>query len=247
MPYDKQILAGVAGIALLLTGACSRSAAEDPAKGAQTQQLQAEPATTAGQQPAATPQRSSGNPAADLLACGGPFGPGTTLASLKAAFGDDAVKEEELYGPEAIAYPGIVIHGADPARRIEVALPDPQGEGPRFGWVTVRGTGSRWALPSGITVGSSIADVAAANGGPFKFSGLGWDYGGAVTDWQGGALGQDQACQVQIVFGLPENAGELDNSILGDTIVSSTDPALANAGIVVSEVGISWETPAAGQ
>ena len=49
--------------------------------------------------------------------------------------------------------------------------------------------GSKWIGPSGIHVGSTIAEVGNANGRPFTFSGLGWDYGGQVRDWRGGTLG----------------------------------------------------------
>lgn len=181
--------------------------------------------------------------AGNRLACGGPFGPGTTLASLKAAFGDRAVREEELTGPEGMTYPGIVIHGDDPARRIEVALTVASADGPSFGSATVRGGASSWALASGITVGSAFADVVGANGGPFQLSGLGWDYGGFVSDWQGGALAGDATCRVQIRFGLPDEAGDIATSILGDTLVSSTDPGFAGAGITVSEAGIAWQEP----
>jgi hypothetical protein len=49
--------------------------------------------------------------------------------------------------------------------------------------------GSKWIGPGGIHVGSTIAEVGNANGRPFTFSSLGWDYGGQVRDWRGGALG----------------------------------------------------------
>lgn len=243
MGIERQTMAGLVGLTVLTLAGCSPPAGSpaEPATPASSHAPAAPAATAPAAGDAAAP--SAASIPANQLACGGAFGTGTTLDSLKAAFGAAAVREEELYGPEGITFPGIVIHGDDPARRIEVTLAEATADGPGGGSVAVRGGPSRWALPSGITVGSSFADVAAANRGPFQLSGLGWDYGGIVNDWQGGALAGDELCRVQITFGLKDDAGDVDTSILGDTILSSTNPALANPAVVVSEVGLSWEDP----
>ena len=42
--------------------------------------------------------------------------------------------------------------------------------------------GKKWASKEGLRLGASLATVERINGGPFKFYGFGFDYGGQVTE-----------------------------------------------------------------
>jgi hypothetical protein len=97
---------------------------------------------------------------------------------------------------------------------------------------------SRWNL-SGITIGSSLAEVQKVNGKPFLVSGFDWDYGGFVADWKGGALSRmEGGCSVMMRFGKETGA---PRNLSGDGVKASSDnAALVKWGPVVTEIGIGF-------
>jgi hypothetical protein len=70
---------------------------------------------------------------------------------------------------------------------------------------------------------------------PFKLWGFGWDYGGRVSDWGAGVLGQDTICRNSIGF---SPRGDSNTSAMGDSEFSSNDPAVRAADPVVIEFGL---------
>jgi hypothetical protein len=93
-------------------------------------------------------------------------------------------------------------------------------------------------------------DVEKVNGRPFTFTGLGWDYGGEVTDWRGGALEQTKAmlggniapgCNLAVTLGsAPDAPQKAVDAVSGEEKFSSGDPKAIAARIVVIRIGISY-------
>ena len=108
--------------------------------------------------------------------------------------------------------------------------------------------GSKWIGPGGIHVGSTIAEVGNANGRPFTFSGLGWDYGGQVRDWRGGALGPVKPthggpgnlppdCRLDVQLDAASRTPEAAISAAsGEQDIQSDDPKAIAAKIVVTKI-----------
>ena len=84
----------------------------------------------------------------------------------------------------------------------------------------------KWSSRTGVYIGMSTDELEKLNGRPFNFSGFGWDYGGGVMSWDGGALDQ-KGIAVQLSEGanadLPQN--EI-NQVLGDITVVSNNAVL---------------------
>ena len=114
--------------------------------------------------------------------------PSDTLASLQARLGASVAIAEVLPGAEGESSPGWVLYPDQPSRRLEVFL-DEQGERPTS--IVVAATSSDWVRGDGVRIGLDIADLADLNGRAFGFAGFGWDYGGTVVDWKGGAIAPD--------------------------------------------------------
>lgn len=55
--------------------------------------------------------------------------------------------------------------------------------------VRISGEDSQWITSSGLYLGQSLKDVQELNQMHFTISGFGWNYGGTVISWEGGALG----------------------------------------------------------
>lgn len=176
-----------------------------------------------------------------VLACGAPFTPDATPATLAAAFGRENVVPETIDGPEGEPMNVTAIFPNDPQKRIEVSFAN---EEERTGLVavTVRDHASLWKGRGGYSFGDGIDKVEAANGKPFAVSGFEWDYGGFVTDWKGGKLTETNNCHTTVRF-MPEGA-EIAASISGDgKFPLSNDAAMKAAKPTVSLFGIGYPAP----
>lgn len=179
-----------------------------------------------------------------VLACGAPFTPDATPATLAAVFGRENVVPETIDGPEGEPLNVTAIFPKDPEKRIEVMFAN---EEERTGLVSVvvRDHASLWQGEGGYSYGDEIAKVEAANGRPFAVSGFEWDYGGYVSDWKGGKLSDKHECHTTVRFA-PEGAAIAD-SISGDgKFPLSNDPAVIASMPTVSLFGISYPAPRGG-
>jgi hypothetical protein len=110
---------------------------------------------------------------------------GTTRAALEDRYGG-ALADTLVHVGEGQFEPGTVIHPADPVRRAAIIWQDSARSRP---WrVQVTGDSTRWSVGPGITLGTTLAELEQLNGGPFRLTGFGWDYGGTVMGWSGGTL-----------------------------------------------------------
>lgn len=156
-----------------------------------------------------------------------------TAENVRAIYGADQFVAATLNGPEGITYPGFhLFPGTDD--ELSIAL-DSSG----FYAHTYR-PGSHWASAGhGVRVGTSLEELVRLNGRPFSFSGFGWDYGGNVTDWQGGEL---EGHRVRLTYdenSIYEEDRAFMSNALGDQIVSSDNTHLENKGIRVNQVSMT--------
>ena len=110
-----------------------------------------------------------------------------TLENLRRRFGAKNVRIEKVNGAEGEQFDGIVLFGNDPQRRAEIFFADDANQR-GIGSIRVIGDKSRWHFDNGLRIGVTLAELAAKNGAPISYTGLDWDYGGAITDWHGGRL-----------------------------------------------------------
>jgi hypothetical protein len=119
-------------------------------------------------------------------------------AALRAAYGADNIVEQTLPGPEGESYFASVLYPNDPLRRLEIVWAD-EATKMQAASVSVSGEASAWSGPNGLSIGDDLARVEQLNGRAFKLWGFGWDYGGWVSDWSGGAFASD-ACMTRVRF-----------------------------------------------
>jgi len=95
-----------------------------------------------------------------------------------------------------------------------------------------------WRGPLGVRLGSTIAEVEAANGRPFAIMGFAQSEGsGQVMDWRGGALATAMRdCVLEIVF----NAGDVEGAAAADALIASDDPAVRAANPIVGSMALSF-------
>lgn len=199
---------------IVVAGCADRDAAPAAAPAAVTPASPAaEPAPPSSPPPAATEADDR-----DIHAL---LRPDDTLASLQARLGAANAVAREIAGAEGETLPGWVLYPDDPTRTVDVFL-DETGTHPAM--LRVDSPQSVWRRVDGIRIGLSSRELQTMNGRAFEFTGFDWDYGGAVTDWRGGALDPNGIPRGGLTLCPPESPAEGYPS--GDAPFSSDDPRM---------------------
>lgn len=176
-----------------------------------------------------------------LIVPGQSFGPITaesTQASLEQQFGKDQVRAGDIPGAEGITQPGLTIFPDQPEKQVSVFLSE--SEPRRVTHIQIYGEKSQWKTAEGVTLGTTLEELEKLNGKPFELMGLGWDYGGHVTDWKGGAL---ENLNLRLNSTAPHMTEEEMAAISGDKTISSALPELRKAEPHVSEILVLFSVP----
>jgi lycopene beta-cyclase len=163
----------------------------------------------------------------------------TSEEALRVMVAPGFIQRAEIPVGEGFCYPGTVLFPDSPDR-VEVTWQDEGRLSPAV--VRIEGVGATWRTPSGTGVGATLREMEEANGGPFLFLGFGWDYGGRISDWMGGAmappvLGERPGLVVILdsdsLGVLMEREDPLVRDLAGDHAIRSDRPGLDRMGIRV--------------
>ncbi len=157
----------------------------------------------------------------------------TTPEQLVEYYGAENVKKDSIHLGEGYYLAGYKLF---PGTESEVSLLFPGGKADlRDMQATIDFTATDWkAAQTGVKIGTTLEELERLNGGPFSFYGFEWDYGGAVTDWKGGAL-KDYRIRVSYDFKNRENT-TLHPSIRGEQETSTENPALRGLDVKVIQI-----------
>jgi len=136
---------------------------------------------------------------------------------------------------------GTVLFPKDPARKVEILWDDADAKrGPRS--VKIHGSTSRWSAPGGLVLGLDLAEVERLNHGPFRLAGFGWDRGGSVTSWSGGAL-ETIPCHLRARFAVDTQLlnDPRMKQVMGDREFSSSDSTMHALHPRVVELWLAYE------
>src|SRR5262245_51897178 len=138
-----------------------------------------------------------------ILTCGTPIALDSSHAKVVQAAGAAhvAYQRVETGGGDKIG--ATVVYPKDLTHRLEVIWSDHTA---RTKPSSVRvGHKGVWVMDNGLKVGSTIAEVEAINGKPFRLYGFGWEMGGMQLDWLDGKLAKlPGGCTLQVRFGIPD-------------------------------------------
>ncbi len=172
----------------------------------------------------------------------GPLTKDASRKKLTAAFGAADVTEAKLTDDaDGHPYKETLLFANKPGDVVEVHWADEvdgAGKGPMAMTVANSSNRSDWRGPLGVRLGSTIAEVEAANGRPFAIMGFAQSEGsGQVMDWRGGALATAMRnCVLEIVF----NAGDVEGAATADAPIASDDPAVRAANPIVGSMALSF-------
>lgn len=158
-------------------------------------------------------------------------------ASLVALYGRDQVMADTIYLPDGIATPGYRVFAGTP-NELEVLEPE-SSTGYEEVLSCIRSAGE-WASEEGIYVGMPLEELVELNGAPLNFSGFAWDYGGFVSNFNGGEL-LSPGIRLDVVYD-EEEPLDIPMEIMGEVQLRSDDPILEGIEIVVSEMSVTNTT-----
>ena len=139
------------------------------------------------------------------------------------------VKLGKIHAAEGQEQPGAIVFQGT-ANELQVGFTE---DGQKIEFVRI--VGAAWTTKEGLRVGTTLGELERINGGPFQFSGFGWDYGGGVTA-RGRAL---KGIGITIAYTKNGESKEAQR-VMGDRLFSSRHPALKNLGVVVSQLVIGF-------
>ena len=165
-----------------------------------------------------------------------------TFESLQKQYGETNIVKTELPGAEGETSQGWMLFPKDPEKKLLIYL-DANDLHPDS--IISKGLTSKWQLSNSIKLGTDIKALQALNQKTFSFYGFYWDYGGVISDWNGGTLDKKAADGSHIGMNLcpPENTKLPDNYLSGDGTFNSNDPMAMKFPPLVCEIRLSFPRP----
>jgi len=97
---------------------------------------------------------------------------------------------------------------------------------------------NNWKSKTGISLGTNLSELVSLNGKDFSFFGLGWDYSGEITSWDGGKL-ENQGIGITLGTKTYDYQSKEYKNILGNSELSSSNPNAKKVNPIVVELYIS--------
>jgi hypothetical protein len=167
------------------------------------------------------------------------FSAATTRQSLVDTHGAENVTDAKVPWVDS-EIDAVVLWANDPTMRAEVLWLGPTSGKPDAARVG-GGPDSLWVGPAGLLLGSTVADIEAANGGPFMMTAFENHNHGEVSDFLGGKLAAAETAGCRISFSLDAGEGAPEAALAalsGDSEKSfrSDSPEVRAANPVIVEM-----------
>lgn len=158
----------------------------------------------------------------------------STEADIIQHYGADNTTVRPVHIGEEETKQGIVVF-PETNNEIEIIMDVAAATGtPEF--VRISKEKTSWKTQEGITIGTSVNQLAELNGRPFPVYGFEWDYGGLVPGWDGGNLSNNL-----IIVLIPQKSDAISPTIMGDHQIQSNNSALLATEPTVGSMVITFE------
>ena len=158
----------------------------------------------------------------------------STETDIIQQYGADNTIVRPIHIGEGETKQGIVVF-PETENEIEIIMDVAAATGtPEF--VRISKENTSWKTQEGITIGTSIDQLAQLNEHPFPVYGFEWDYGGLVPGWNGGKLSNNL-----IVVLIPQQSDAISPAIIGDHQIQSNNSALLATKPTVGSMVITFE------
>lgn len=164
----------------------------------------------------------------------------STLEELAEQYGAENVRKDSISLGKGVFVEGYKLF---PGTSAELSLMYPNTvTRSRDLQITIDLESTDWkSAQNGVAIGSTLEELERYNGHPFTFFGFDWDYGGVVTDWQGGAL-KDHRLRLGYDYD-NRDKGALHKTVRGEQKVVSGNPYLDDLGVKVIQIIVRLPKP----
>lgn len=165
----------------------------------------------------------------------GKITPDMTEKDIIEAYGSERVKRDSLHVGEGFYIQSTVVF-PDTPNELRIAWE----EGKNFekiNRIIVKQDKAEWQTPDGLKIGSTLQKVIDLNDTHFNFWGFDWDYAGSVSSWEGGNFdGKGLGVRLNYQVSFDDLDPKAVQAVVGDQEISSSEPALKDMQVVVSEM-----------
>ncbi|MDX1943446.1 MAG: hypothetical protein SFU99_22965 [Saprospiraceae bacterium] len=158
----------------------------------------------------------------------------TTEAEVEKAYGEDNIEIKSLDVAEGEQREGVLVF-PNTKNELEIIW-ELEADIGKPAFIRLGKENSDWRTAEGIGVGTTLEKLEELNGRPFTFYGFEWDYGGLVSDWNGGNISP-----YLIIALIPQNFDKLSSDLLGEVQLSSDDPKVRALGAKVGSIVLTFE------
>lgn len=158
----------------------------------------------------------------------------STEAEVELAYGEDNIDFTSLNIGEGEEQLGVVVF-PNTDNEVEIVWEVEASYG-RPAFVRLSKEAGDWKTPEGVRVGMTLEALEEANGRPFSFYGFEWDYGGLVTNWDGGNLSP-----YLVIALIPQNFAAMQEALTGEVILSSDDPKVRKLSPKIGSMVVTFE------
>lgn len=97
---------------------------------------------------------------------------------------------------------------------------------------------AKWKTVDGIQLGMTLKQLVEINGKPVTFYGIGWDYGGGVSNYNGGKLENSNiGIALNNEMSDSEEYKKIEN-YLGDTEFTANNPEVINLPLTIYQISV---------
>lgn len=165
----------------------------------------------------------------------GPVHRGTSHDDLLRIFGPENVKDDWVYLADGFCAPGTMIYPGS-SDQLEITWKEDTRSEPAT--LRISKDGAQWVTEDGVRIGTTLRELEAKRGGPIRFGGFGWDYGGGAS-WNGLALVLDP--DHDQLAGLRSDPRVAE--IVGERSVRSDHPVIRQLTVRVARIELPWAYP----
>ena len=144
------------------------------------------------------------------------------IDDLRSVYGNSNLVDERICGAECIDSVDVTFLYRGTKNEATIYWKD-SAYHKLISFVESYGDGSDWHTPTGIRIGSGFSELLKLNGKKINFYGFGWDYGGSISSYNGGAL---ENSSVRFGLDITENK---NNALYGDHELNSDMAAVKEA------------------
>lgn len=109
--------------------------------------------------------------------------------------------------------------------------------------IIIRNKGTLWKTIDGITIGTSLSDIAKMNEKEITILGFEWDYAGTLVSWNKGKFEKKYAIEKKFAMSFESLSGKVDNyeSVMGDKQLKSDNEVIKSMNLKVASMAVIFE------